>query len=259
MASTEYRTNYTYGYIVEYSEPCFDSWLLLPGENLWSKGVRGFLYILGMFYFFLGIAIVADIFMSCIEVITSKKRKITRFDPERQESVEIEVFVWNETVANLTLMALGSSAPEILLAVIETVQELGKETKGDGLGTFTIIGSASFNMLLITAICVVSVPTGTVKRIREFGVFIMTAVWSMFAYVWLLVTLKWVSPNEVEIWEAFLTLAFFPLLVLTSWCQDNGWWCKSNKVVNVEAPEVRTNNIVLYIVYLRTISLILLS
>ena len=27
--------------------------------------------------------------------------------------------VWNDTVANLTLMALGSSAPEILLAVIE--------------------------------------------------------------------------------------------------------------------------------------------
>ena len=27
--------------------------------------------------------------------------------------------VWNDTVANLTLMALGSSAPEILLSVIE--------------------------------------------------------------------------------------------------------------------------------------------
>lgn len=29
------------------------------------------------------------------------------------------VRVWNETVSNLTLMALGSSAPEILLSVIE--------------------------------------------------------------------------------------------------------------------------------------------
>lgn len=253
MASKEYRTNYTYGYIVEYSKPCFDSWLLIPGENLWNTGLRGFLYILGMCYIFLGIAIVADIFMSCIEVITSKKRKVTRFDPEKQESVEIEVFVWNETVANLTLMALGSSAPEILLAVIETVQELGTTgSSQDGLGTFTIIGSASFNMLLITAICVISVPSGTVKRVREFGVFIMTAVWSMFAYVWLLITLKWVSPNEVEIWEAFVTLAFFPLLVLTSWCQDHGWWCKSNKIVSVEPPEVST-----IIVCLSIISLLL--
>lgn len=243
-----YITNYTYGYIVEYSPPCFDSWLLIPGENLWSTGLRGFLYTLAMFYLFLGIAIVADIFMGSIEVITSKKRKLTRFDPEKQESVEIEVFVWNETVANLTLMALGSSAPEILLAVIETIQDiLSDSTQGgdqDGLGTFTIIGSASFNMLLITAICVVSVPTDTVKRVREFGVFILTSVWSLFAYLWLLITLKWVSPNEVEIWEAFVTLAFFPLLVFTSWCQDQGWWCsrRTGKVLTVEAPEVSNNS-----------------
>lgn len=32
----------------------------------------------------------------------------------------MEMPVWNETVANLTLMALGSSAPEILLSVIQT-------------------------------------------------------------------------------------------------------------------------------------------
>jgi len=31
----------------------------------------------------------------------------------------LRVTVWNGTVANLTLMALGSSAPEILLSVIE--------------------------------------------------------------------------------------------------------------------------------------------
>lgn len=238
-----YFTNYSKGYIVEYKAPCFKSWLLLPGENLWSDGLRGFLYIVAMLYLFLGIAIIADIFMSSIEVITSKKRKVTRYDPEKREQVEIEVFVWNETIANLTLMALGSSAPEILLAVVETAQNLGNEPDEsqqdkDGLGTFTIIGSASFNLLLITAICVVSVPSGTVKRIREFGVFIMTSAWSLFAYVWLLVVLKWSSPDEVELWEAFVTLSFFPLLVITSWCQDNGWWCRRGRILSVETPEV---------------------
>ena len=40
-----------------------------------------------------------------------------------EEGIEetYHVMVWNPTVANLTLMALGSSAPEILLSVIETV------------------------------------------------------------------------------------------------------------------------------------------
>jgi len=238
-----YFTNYSKGYVVEYEAPCFKSWLLLPAENLWSEGLRGFLYIVAMFYLFLGIAIIADIFMSSIEVITSKKRKVTRYDPEKRERVEIEVFVWNETVANLTLMALGSSAPEILLAVVETAQNLGNEPDAsqedkDGLGTFTIIGSASFNLLLISAICVVSVPSGTVKKIREFGVFIVTSAWSLFAYVWLLVVLKWSSPDEIELWEAFVTLSFFPLLVITAWCQDNGWWRKRGRILSVETPEV---------------------
>ena len=44
-----------------------------------------------------------------------------KYDPYRQEFIQTKVNVWNPTVANLTLMALGSSAPEILLNVIETV------------------------------------------------------------------------------------------------------------------------------------------
>lgn len=35
------------------------------------------------------------------------------------ETTVTTVRVWNETVSNLTLMALGSSAPEILLSLIE--------------------------------------------------------------------------------------------------------------------------------------------
>ena len=41
--------------------------------------------------------------------------------------VETKVNVWNPTVANLTLMALGSSAPEIMLAVLETIINLESE------------------------------------------------------------------------------------------------------------------------------------
>ena len=148
---------------------------------------------------------------------------ILTYDYEKREKVENEVYVWNETVANLTLMALGSSAPEILIAVMETVTTLD-DNNSQGLGTFTIIGSAAYNLLVISAVCVISVPSKTIKRIEEFGVFVVTSVWSMFAYVWLLIVLKWSSPNVVDIWEALLTLAFFPLLVLSAWCQDKSWW-----------------------------------
>ena len=53
--------------------------------------------------------------MCAIEEITSKKRVVVDKDTGAQTTVHF----WNPTVANLTLMALGSSAPEILLSVIE--------------------------------------------------------------------------------------------------------------------------------------------
>ena len=229
-------SNYSRGHVLEKTpdgvDPCV-SWLLLPAENLWPFWFRGVLYLLAMVYLFVGIAIVSDVFMCAIERITSQKRKIVKWDPEKNVKVEKEVLLWNETVANLTLMALGSSAPEILLAVGETVQHLTEEPTGrDSLGLFTIVGSAAFNLLMITAICIVCVPSPSIKRIKEFGVFMITAAWSIFAYIWMLVVALWVSPGKIEMWEAWVTLAFFPLLVLSAYAQDNGWWCKRAVKVN---------------------------
>ncbi len=226
--------NYSNGYIIEkvkVGDSVCESWLLVPAENLWNEGLRGFLYILALMYMFMGIAIASDIFMCSIEVITSKKKIVVRWDEEKQERIEKEVLLWNETVANLTLMALGSSAPEILLAVVEAVTNLGNEENDDGLGTFTIIGSAAFNLLVITAVCILSVPFPHIKKIHEFGVFLLTAIWSIFAYAWMLIVLEAISPGEIEIWEAWVTLAFFPLMVLTAYAQDSGWWCKKKSSV----------------------------
>jgi hypothetical protein len=105
-----------YGY--KKSGTC-DSILLIPGTQLLGTGVLAFFYFLALVYLFLGISIVADIFMSGIEKITSQKKVVTiKKDGEEYRTKKVEV--WNATVANLTLMALGSSAPEILLAVMET-------------------------------------------------------------------------------------------------------------------------------------------
>jgi solute carrier family 8 (sodium/calcium exchanger) len=52
-------------------------------------------------------------------------------------------------------MALGSSAPEILLSILETVMNLG-ECPGE-LGASTIVGSAAFNLLVISAVSIYAV------------------------------------------------------------------------------------------------------
>lgn len=48
---------------------------------------------------------------------------------------------WNDTVANLTLMALGSSSPEILLSIIEIC---GNNFLAGDLGPGTIVGKLRF-------------------------------------------------------------------------------------------------------------------
>ncbi|KAG7217748.1 hypothetical protein INR49_020935 [Caranx melampygus] len=79
---------------------------------------RATIYFVGLAYMFLGVSIIADRFMASIEVITSQERQITIKTPNG-ERITTTVRIWNETVSNLTLMALGSSAPEILLSVVE--------------------------------------------------------------------------------------------------------------------------------------------
>ena len=125
-------------------------------------------------------------------------------------------------------MALGSSAPEILLAVIETVQTL--ETEPGELGPSTIVGSAAFNLLVITGISMISVPTGELRKIDDLGVFATTSFFCFFAYIWMIIVLKVWSPNEVEIAEAVLTLLFFVILIVLAFMADKWNELKKKKL-----------------------------
>ena len=131
-------------------------------------------------------------------------------------------------MANLTLMALGSSAPEIFLAIIETLQDLGS-VPGD-LGPSTIVGSAAFNLLVISAVSVYAVneendtaedrdadcPRG-VKKIYDMSVFTITAVCSVWAYVWMYLVLR---DNIVTLPEAIITFSFMVILCIAAYVAD---------------------------------------
>ncbi|XP_008419298.1 sodium/calcium exchanger 1a isoform X3 [Poecilia reticulata] len=177
---------------------------------------RATIYFVGLFYMFLGVSIIADRFMASIEVITSQERKITIKKPNG-EKITTTVRVWNETVSNLTLMALGSSAPEILLSVVEVC---GHNFDAGELGPNTIVGSAAFNMFVIIGLCVSVIPDGEARKVKHLRVFFVTATWSVFAYTWLYLILAVFSPGVVEIWEGLLTLFFFPFFVGFAYVAD---------------------------------------
>merc|ERR1719201_612869 len=191
---------------------------LAPGDRFG----RGLLYATLMLYLFIGVAIVSDKFMESIEMITAQEKEVSIVNPKTGKNQVVIVKVWNETVANLTLMALGSSAPEIMLSVIEI---WAKSFHAGDLGPGTIVGSAAFNLFMIIGLCMYVIPDDEMRKIKHLRVFLVTATWSVFAYIWLYVILGFISYGKVETWEGLLTFVFFPLTVWTAWVAERRMLC----------------------------------
>jgi len=86
------------------------------------------------------------------------------------------------------------------------------------------VGSAAFNLLCISAVCVMAIPDGETRKIDQVPVYVITATCSVAAYMWLMfVLMAPPSPNVCETWEAVLTLLFFPILVFFAYLADRGY------------------------------------
>ena len=83
-----------------------------------------------------------------------------------------------------------------------------------------LVGSAAFNLMCISAVCVVAIPTGELRRVKDMNVFAITGICSVFAYLWLIIILTVWTPNVVTVPEAVLTFLFFPILVCSAYGAD---------------------------------------
>lgn len=125
-------------------------------------------------------------------------------------------------------MALGSSAPEILLSVIGTVKDI--EAIPGELGPSTIVGSAAFNLLCITGVSIIAVggDNDEIKKVDDLMVFFVTSVLSLWAYVWLFIC---VQDKQVTVVEGILTIVFFIVLVVFAYAADrlNAKWAAEKR------------------------------
>jgi len=139
------------------------------------------------------------------------------WDKEKSTMIVIERQIWNATVANLTLMALGSSAPEILLSVISTLKDI--RAVPPELGPSTIVGSAAFNLLVISGVSIIAVggEDGEIKKIDDVWVFGVTAILSVWAYIWMYICIE---DNKVNVTEGVMTCVFFVALIVISYTAD---------------------------------------
>ena len=70
-------------------------------------------------------------------------------------------------------------------------------------------------MLIIIGFCIFAIPDGETRRVDRFPVFGITAVASVFAYIWLLFILKINTEGIVELWEAIVTFLWMDLIFIT--------------------------------------------
>lgn len=199
---------------------CGEGTLFLPMfgeyENSLDKGARTPLYLLGIIVIFMGMGIVCDMFMDAIEEITNSEYLVWK-QVHQGGRQKFHLKIWNPTMANLTLMALGSSAPEILLSATEL---MGNKYFAGSLGPSTIVGSAAFNLFVISAVCVAAIPAPETRTIQRTGVFMVTSVISLLAYVWILIVLLGISPEKVDTWEAVATILLLPLFLALAFAAD---------------------------------------
>lgn len=109
------------------------------------------------------------------------------------DGAEIRSLCRNPTVATLTLLALGSSGPEILLSITEAVTSLGEPAPELGLATIT--GSAIFNLMMIPAVCSLALPNGEFRAVSKPSVYWCTAFFAVEAYGWVVVVLSVWTPG----------------------------------------------------------------
>ncbi|XP_010038221.1 magnesium/proton exchanger [Eucalyptus grandis] len=213
-----------------------ESYLLFPGETALGDAFRTFLYFLGLAYCFIGLSAITARFFSSMENVVKQTREVVEIDPQTNSKVVRQEKVWNYTIADITLLAFGTSFPQISLATIDALRNLGELYAG-GLGPGTLVGSAAFDLFPIHAVCVVVPKSGELKKISDLAVWAVELFWSFWAYIWLYIILKVWTPDIVTLWEALLTVLQFGLLLVHAYAQDKRWPYLSIPLARGERPE----------------------
>lgn len=147
-------------------------------------------YFFGVFYLFIGIAIVCDeFFVASLEQI----------------GIYLDL---SDDVCGATLMAAGGSAPELATSLIGTF-------KGSDVGFGTIVGSAVFNVLFVIACCVMSTPKELAPLELTGWPLARDCCFYSITLVAVAICFGASSPGKIEGWEAvFLFSLYLTYVVL---------------------------------------------
>mmetsp|Transcript_1430 Transcript_1430/g.1597 ORF Transcript_1430/g.1597 Transcript_1430/m.1597 type:complete len:619 (-) Transcript_1430:1415-3271(-) len=153
------------------------------------------LYIIGILYMFLALAIICDeFFVPALEELSGPRRMNLSMD-----------------VAGATLMAAGGSAPELATSLIGTFRQ-------SEIGFGTIVGSAVFNILFVIGMC--SLLAKEVLNLTWWPLFRDISYYTIGLVV-LAVFVGAVGIGEISLWEACILFAMYFGYILLMWQNKN--------------------------------------
>ncbi len=121
---------------------------------------------------------------------------------------------WNPTVTKFTLIAFALNSVELLYPSIELYKSgLVNLTNGP----LFIIGSGTFNLLVLVSFSIFMSPEKSNLRIQKIGLFLYSFAHSLFSFIWMFVALYVITPYHIEVWEAVLMVLLYIWLVLTAY------------------------------------------
>lgn len=116
--------------------PTCESYMFLRAEAALPVWFRTFLYLLAVAYCFIGLSAITGRFFRSMETVVKQTRKVVDIDPyTKSETVRYEK-VWNYTIADISLLAFGTSFPQISLATIDAIRNLGNLYAGGWLNVY---------------------------------------------------------------------------------------------------------------------------
>jgi len=155
-------------------------------EEIKTKIYPIFLYIMGVLYCFMAIAIICDeFFVPALERISEKYN----ISPD---------------VAGATLMAAGGSAPELCTSFVGTLNE-------SPVGFGTIVGSAVFNVLFVIGACAFAAPSEL--KLDWWPLFRDSSYYCLSLLV-MAVFFGYISPSRIYWYEALSLFVLYIVYVL---------------------------------------------
>ncbi|KAJ0791059.1 putative sodium/calcium exchanger membrane region [Helianthus annuus] len=103
-----------------------ESYFIFHGETCIGSGFRTLLYVMLLAYCFIGLSAITARFFRSMEHVVQHARAVTVVDPVSNVKTVKHEKVWNFTVADISLLAFGTSFPQISLATIDAVRNIGQ-------------------------------------------------------------------------------------------------------------------------------------